>query len=163
MITAMRALDQGRDVFVIPANLGVASFAGNLKLMQDGAYIAADAWDILQQYVAHYPTRLRRMGRGPVLQPEPAAETENLPAAEPTPAVSQPAVSQSVREKIAQLQGDEKLLADLLLEGPRYADDLMEATGLPSGCVLASLTLLEVKGIIHRPGPKRYALTGGEV
>lgn len=158
ILTAMRALDQGRDVFTIPANLGNAGCAGNLKLLQDGAILAADAWDILREYKALYPTQLQRKASKPiVLQEEP-------PASAPEPVREEtPAVSQSVRDKVSQLQGDEKLLAQLLLDGPMYADALMEASQLPSGRVLASLTLLEVKGIIHRPGPKRYALTGETV
>jgi len=154
ILTAMRALDQGRDVFTIPANLGNAGCAGNLKLLQDGAILAADAWDILREYKALYPNQLRRRACSPLVPQEEPPETPPEPAAE-----KPSAVSQTVRDQVAQLQGDEKLLAQILLEGPMYADALMEASQLPSGRVLASLTLLEVKGIIHRPGPKRYALT----
>lgn len=140
ILTAMRALDQGRDVFTIPANLGNAGCAGNLRLLQDGAILAADAWDILREYKALYPTQLQRKTSKPIFP------KEEPPAPAPEPVREElPVVSQSVRDKVAQLQGDEQLLAQLLLEGSMYADALMEASQLPSGRVLASLTLLEVK------------------
>ena len=58
LITASRALDQGRDVFAVPANVDVYSCRGNLKLLREGAIVARDAWDVLQEYAPMYPGQL---------------------------------------------------------------------------------------------------------
>lgn len=48
LITARYAIEQNRDLFTLPAPLGNSSFSGNLWLLQQGAYLLADAQDILQ-------------------------------------------------------------------------------------------------------------------
>ena len=48
LITANRALDQGRDVFVIPGQVGDRRCAGSNLLLRDGAGVVTDAWDVLR-------------------------------------------------------------------------------------------------------------------
>ncbi len=55
LITARRALEQGRDVFALPANVDSATCAGNLRLLREGAIVAADGWDVLKEYVHLFP------------------------------------------------------------------------------------------------------------
>ena len=50
MITADRALQQGRDLFAVPANVGAANAAGTNRLIRDGAHVALSARDILAHY-----------------------------------------------------------------------------------------------------------------
>lgn len=50
LITARRALDQGRDVFAVPANVDSQTCAGNLELLRQGALVATDGWDVLKEY-----------------------------------------------------------------------------------------------------------------
>ena len=45
-----------------------------------------------------------------------------------------------------------------LKNGTLHVDDVIEGTGLPVARVLASLTLLEVKGIVRQLPGKRYCL-----
>lgn len=159
LVTANRALNQGRDVFTIPANVDSISCKGNLNLLRDGAIMVRDAWDVLQEYVHLYPEQIKRNACKP-LMPEPQATGEKAPAEaaveEPKNSASQTGEAQLAR--IRQLQGDERVLAQLLQAGPMYVDGIVEETQLPAGRVLASLTLLEVKGIIRRSGNKRFEL-----
>ena len=48
LITANFAADQGRDVFVVPGNVGNATSAGTNQLLRDGARIVRDGADILE-------------------------------------------------------------------------------------------------------------------
>ena len=57
------------------------------------------------------------------------------------------------------LSADEQRLALLLSDGPLHIDVIVERTQLGAGQALASLTLLEVKGIVCRPSPRMYELT----
>lgn len=48
LITANFAADQGREVFVVPGNVGNATSAGTNQLLRDGARIVRDGADILE-------------------------------------------------------------------------------------------------------------------
>jgi DNA processing protein len=54
LITADRALSQGRDLFAIPANVGDPNAAGVNRLIRDGAHVVLCADDILKQYSLLY-------------------------------------------------------------------------------------------------------------
>ena len=58
------------------------------------------------------------------------------------------------------LTGDLKDLYNphLLKDGERLVDEVIAGTGLPVGKVLATLTLLEVKGVVRRLPGKRVRL-----
>ena len=55
LITARQALDQGRDVFVVPGNIDVPSFEGSNQLLRDGAIPVFSGWDVVSEYEALYP------------------------------------------------------------------------------------------------------------
>lgn len=157
LVTANRALDQGRDVFTIPANLDSISCKGNLKLLRDGAIMVRDAWDVMQEYVHLYPERIRRVACKPLLR-EPQQQEQIVTVAQEEPKPTVVATGEAVLAKIRRLQGDERALADLLQAGPMHVDMMVEQTQMPVGRALASLTLLEVKGIIRRCGSKHFEL-----
>ena len=48
LITARHAADQGRDVFVVPANVDSSHSAGSLRLLRDGAKLIRDVDDLLE-------------------------------------------------------------------------------------------------------------------
>ena len=61
-------------------------------------------------------------------------------------------------EKKPKLTPDEEKIVAALENGERLVDDVIAETGLPAGKVLATLTLLEVKGIVKRLPGKRVRL-----
>jgi DNA processing protein len=164
LITADRALEQGRDVFVLPANVDAESCSGNLKLLRDGAIPVRDAWDILQEYEAQYPQTLSRQ---PVGNEEPG---DYVPQPEPEKPPEKPKETKKVidkpknkayidlKDRMDTLSRDEQLLAQLLQDGPMHVDVIVDRTQMGTGRALASLTLLEVKGIVQRPSARMYEL-----
>ena len=63
---------------------------------------------------------------------------------------------------MAELSADERAIAFYLLEGPKQADELSIATGLPAARVLAAMTMLQVRGLAEQRAGKVLALTVGD-
>ena len=134
LITARQALDQGRDVFVTPGNVGIASCEGSNHLLREGAILATSGWDILSEYVCRYPDKIR--------------ETPNDKKSIDNP-VTEPYIDQ---ENNAADSAEQTILA-VLEDGEQLIDTIIAKTGLSSGAVLAALTLMEVTGaVVTRPG-----------
>ncbi len=183
LITANQALEQGRDVFAVPGNLGVESCAGSNRLLRDGAILASSGWDILSEYQALYPDRIRKnlSGEHQTAYPD---EVERAAASEEKTSekvAQKPRIPEKSRKKKEKnnknvidngdtapysdvnkappaLSGDSQKIADALLHGERLVDDVIAETGLPAAKVLSLLTILELKGVIRRLPGKRVAL-----
>lgn len=163
LITASLALDQGRDVFTLPANVGNESSAGNLKLLREGAIAAGEAWDIVQEYAAAYPDQLREAASGDKRTGELPPEEQPQPAeirSETQKDIDKPKAKDYIdlKERMDSLSQDEQILAQLLQDGPQHIDELVARSQMHAGRALASLTLLEVKGIVRRPSARMYEL-----
>lgn len=157
LITAHRALDQGRDVFALPANVGQASAEGNLQLLREGAILVRDAWELLQEYAGQFPDTLR-------LRDQSGWNTGYAPREEPqqqSAETKKPIDKAKIKTYIdaknnwEELNCEQQRLMQLLQDGPVPVDALSETLQQSPGCVLAQLTMLEVKGLIRRlPGGK---------
>lgn len=157
LITADRALEQGRDVFVLPANVGVSNFEGNLKLLREGAIPVGDVWDILQEYESLYPQTLKKAD---VQMPVPVVQERHEEPPMQDAAVKKVVDKQECRSYIdlKALSAEERTLAELLQNSAVHIDVLVDRSGLGVGNVLACLTMMEVKKIVRRPSPKTYEL-----
>ena len=58
LITVTHALEQGKDVFAVPGNVASAAYAGNNRLLEDGAKPVYCPMDIVGEYVDFYPNKL---------------------------------------------------------------------------------------------------------
>ncbi len=175
LITARQAAEQGRDVFVVPGNIDVASCAGSNALLREGAIAVGSGWDILSEYCHLYPEKIRRYDR-PV---EPAGFTEDVMA--PAKVAQKPKTpgknkaNDKKKEKItidngAQppysdiqdtfrgLNDRERKIGELLRDGELLVDELIARAELPAASVLSALTMLEIKGVVKRLPGKRVAL-----
>ncbi|GHU90746.1 hypothetical protein FACS1894202_11050 [Clostridia bacterium] len=133
LITADRAVDQGRDVFVIPGPIDAPNSAGCNHLIREYATLVTDPTDILREYAERYPV------------------AETLPKRDPTI---------TAYEEKPKLPKHEKPMPDGLSEvqtklwsaltSPKNADELIEKIGLSAQETLGELTLLEVEGHINR-------------
>lgn len=75
LITADRALQQGRDLFAVPANVGAANASGTNRLIRDGAHVALSSADILSHYDFLYP-ELKKPITGAASDYDPAVVAE---------------------------------------------------------------------------------------
>ena len=183
LITAHQAAEQGRDVFVVPGNIDVASCAGSNALLRDGAIAVANGWDVVSEYVGLYPDRIRRYDRAV----QPAGFTEDVAAAETeapkvaqkpkTPAKNKP--TDRKKQKLAidngakppysdihdlfqGLNEQERKIGELIGKEQLLVDELIARAGIPAGTVLSTLTMLEIKGVVKRLPGKRVSLAETE-
>ena len=182
LITAHQALDQGRDVFVVPGNIDVPSFAGSNNLLRDGAIPVFSGWDILSEYSALYPDKLcredgachqtaypeelKQCAQQEIL-PVKVAQNVKKPASKATKEEKsspktidkmQSAPYSDVNTAFPNLSAEESAIVAALKNGQRLVDDVIAETGLTTGKVLALLTMLELKGVVQRHPGKQISL-----
>ena len=150
LITADTAVEQGRDVFAVPGPIDAPNSMGCNRLIREGAVLTADAWDLLQEYEARFPDKLRReeARKEPEKLGYEARQKEEPRPVPPSLRLSDPAVSLT-DDQIA-------LLRALSDEEPIQVDDLIEQTGIPTRRVLSALTLLEIEQYVQQHSGKHY-------
>jgi len=164
LITAGLALDQGRDVYAVPGPIGAPASVGCNRLIRDGAGLAATAWDILRDYEARFPGKLRHAEGHPEWTPLPARRSsppESRPRPEKLPKREPPKEEKSPRTIGPEGLTDDQiaLLRALEPEAPIQVDDLIQTTGIPARRVSSALTMLEIDGCVRQHSGKRYTRT----
>ena len=182
LITARQAADQGRDVFVVPGNIDVDSFVGSNRLLRDGAIAVSSGWDVVGEYEGQFPGRIRRFDRSIRMEaypdevaaqeaPVPAkvAQKPKLPKKKPVKkpeedkmTIDNPTSSPYIdlQDTLPGLSSVEQTIVQAIGSAERLVDDVIAETGLPAAKVLATLTLLEVRGVVKRLPGRRLALKG---
>jgi len=114
MITVNYALDQGKDVFLVPGNIYSAASKGTNEMLHNPqCMIACSSEDVLSYYKKE------------------CAKEENA----------------------VQLTANEVIVYDALTDEDKHFEELIAATGLSMGELMATLTKLEILGVIKRlPG-----------
>jgi len=127
LITARLALEQGREVFAVPGNLGAGGSVGTNRLIKAGAMLVERVDDMLEAVALQLdPSFLR--------PPRPSPSVVQTPAAAP-------------------LTTEEHALADHVTDEPRHMDELAVRVGRPVQQVAALLVSLEIKGAVRQlPG-----------
>lgn len=160
--TARHAYSQGRDMFVVPGNLGVDSCLGSNALLQEGAYPALSGWDVVKHYENLYPNVVAK--RTVSLQKQISAPLSKV--------AQEPVVPQLQREKMetppkksidkaenctysvlnkreVTLNREETAVLELLTAVPQYPDTIMDRSELPPSAVQSILTRLGIKGLVQ--------------
>jgi len=130
LITARMAVEQNREVFAVPGNVGKRTSRGTNRLIQRGhAKLVLDVDDILEEL------------------PVEAAPPEPADAAPEPKAASDPD---------EQLTGEAKALYDALSDTPVHIDTLCAETGLSPSTALVRLLELEFKGLVRQLAGKQF-------
>ena len=162
LITASRALDQGRDVFAVPGQIDDPACAGSNRLLRDGAMIVTEAWDILMHYESLYPHKLHGRGvREAVRFGESAAETQDAAPQKKTEEkteIAEPALPRLELDGDHGLNNDQIAILKVLDGRMMQVDDIIETTQIPTRRVLSALTVLEIEGFVAQHSGKRFEL-----
>ncbi len=143
LITADFALEQGRDVFALPANINTNGAAGTNRLIQEGATLITEAADILKELtVVVLPPTNQVMPKAKTVQRPTRSAPKKL---EPSP-VSVP----------TDLSEHEQALYTLLDHTSQHIDDLIRKSGLRTDIVISTITILELKGLAQMVAPMQY-------
>ncbi len=158
LITASRALDQGRDVFAVPGQIDDPACAGSNRLLRDGAMVVTEAWDILTHYETLYPHKLHARGaREAVRFGEHEANRTQGPKQKENKA-EQPSLPRLELDGEHGLNNDQIAILKALDGGTMQVDDIIETTQIPTRQVLSALTVLELEGYVAQHSGKRFAL-----
>ena len=162
LITARHALEQGRDVFVVPGNINSESCKGSNALLQDGATPVFSGWDVLREYAVLYPGKLDEKKAGMIrLAENPPAKVAQRPV---RPVFSQAGEKKPIDKeqnslyieldaKRPDLGEEEQAIYDLLTREPQEPAELIAKLNMPSGKAMSLLTMLTVKGLVQKhPG-----------
>ena len=182
LITARQAADQGRDVFVVPGNIDVDSFVGSNRLLRDGAIAVSSGWDVLSEYQGQFPGRVKRFDHAAKMEaypdevaaqedaaPAKVAQKAKKPRKKPTekPAEEKIAIDNGasspyidLQDTLPSLSPGEQSIVSAIGNGEKLVDDVIAETGLTAAKVLATLTLLEVRGIVKRLPGRRVVIKG---
>lgn len=171
LITAQRALEQGRDVFVVPGNINTATCAGSNALLQEGAMPVFSGWDVLSNYEFLYPGKLQKHSNMPLYTGEQAtakvaqnplnlmgdSEKEEITRKKP---IDNGGISTYIEleNRHPALNEVEQAVLSQLTAQPQESAALIEKLDMPSGKVLSVLTLLTVKGLVVKHPGGRFSL-----
>ena len=94
LITASRALDQGREVFAVPGAVDMPNSEGANRLIREGAVLVRGGWDVLCEFQQRFPEKLSENEQGRLtLPPE-----EELPRVEYSGKNEEKAANENHRE-----------------------------------------------------------------
>ena len=162
LITASRALDQGRDVFAVPGRIDDSACAGSNRLLRDGAMVVTEAWDILVHYESLYPHKLHGRGAHEAVrfggQGEETAETVPQKKKDEPVEIAEPTLPKLELDGDHGLNNDQIVILRALEGKMMQVDDIIETTQIPTRQVLSALTVLEIEGFVTQHSGKRFAL-----
>lgn len=157
-ITAQHALEQGRDVYAVPASLLDYHFYGTNRLIEDGATVATSPAVLLERYAQAYSSL--DLSKAKTLR-----ELDERAVSANAPQSKQLTFDEVPRERRQRLDTEDKAMALLGDEKTVYAalgneltgiEEIIAACGIPAQKAAVALTMLEMKGLCESASGKRY-------
>lgn len=171
LLFAEEAAELGKEVFAVPGAVDAVNSVGTIRLIKDGAAPVTCAWDVMQDFAALFPGKIRRAVSGAQKTLLQSAEEKLPPPEKEAPADAKPPESdkKSVdsggardyidwKEQLKSLSEDQLKIISAIEKEATHIDDIVEETGLGAAKVLAQLTVLEIKGYVRREAGRRVAL-----
>jgi len=169
LITASRALEQGRDVFALPGNVDAVSCVGSNALLRDGAIPILSADDIISEYIDLFPNKISRVPLDDASHIGNTYEKKHVYKSDLT-ASTKPKSKKEIDNTsvvdyidvdmiIDSLEGNARIIAEYIGSNAAHIDEIIMGTALSPSQVLSEITMLEIKGIITASSGKNYSLT----
>ncbi|MBQ3379242.1 MAG: DNA-processing protein DprA [Clostridia bacterium] len=163
LITARHALEQGRDVFVVPGRITSKFCEGSNALIKEGAYLVTEAYDIVSQYRYFIPVMRENLTRR---ISEYKSDPDEKPAPKTEVRVSKEEVKKAVLEDgkkqnnidLDKYEESERDVLSMLCESDMTLDEMLSRSEASSSQLAAALIKLEMEGIILKKLDKRYSI-----
>ncbi|MCL2827410.1 MAG: DNA-processing protein DprA [Oscillospiraceae bacterium] len=158
------ALEQGRDIFVVPANIDAPTSKASNELIDDGFQSASTGWRVLRDYTRQFPkltqTEKKETGANVNKPLEKAVVSVEKEQRSTKKVIDKPEKDSYIdlQEKLKGKSEAERAVAACLCEEPIHVDDIIAQCQLSAQQVNACLTTLEITGIIRGYAGKRYSL-----
>jgi len=165
LITASRALEQGRDVFTLPGNVDAVNCEGSNALLREGAIPFLSAEDIIDEYIELFPDKISMPDISEVKSGKPKEiKQKSVKANREEPKNSFDNITKvdyiGLGNLLEKLDGDEKCIVGSIGLKSLYIEDIILDTGLPVNKVLAVLTMLELSEYVKRDNSGKWEITG---
>ena len=163
LITAKHAVEQGKDVFVIPGSPSLKHYEGSNRLIADGARPLLTISDIINEYLFLYPDkihepRIKATVNDKVNEVNDVNITE-IKASEDSTETPED-VRITARPDKAMLSDDAVKVLEVFekINDTFTPDDAVDKTDLSAGVVIGCVTELEICGFIEAVPGGRYRL-----
>jgi DNA processing protein len=161
LITAARAIEQGRDVFAVPGNIDLRGFEGSNALIRDGASLITSGWDILSQYEWRFPDKI---SAAPVKSKTVSIDLKENDRKDASVRGKIEVDNNSsmeyidLEEQVGNLTDDEIKILRVMSSKVMHIDEIIINSALQADRALAALTQLELKGFATDAGGKHFQL-----
>ena len=159
LITARLALEQGREVYVMPGGANMFHCAGSNRLLQEGATAASTGWDILKNFTDHYPElscreteieekplSVAQMAQLPLMPPKEPADKKYIDN-------TAPSAYSDERNDLSGMDELSRKVYSCLTKKPMPVDDVIALAEAPAAEVLGVLTKMSLMGMVaNHPG-----------
>lgn len=164
LITARYAVEQGRDVFAIPASLLSTDFSGTNKLIEDGAMVATKPEQILSLYTERFDSiNISKVRSVEELMYDTSDKSANISHQIDKFSFENLESGRIKRIKteneVNNLIGDNRIIYECLEDNFVHIDVIIQKTGLTGAKVISGLTQLEILGLAQSASGKRYKLS----
>ncbi len=159
LITAARAIEEGRDVYAVPGRIDDPGYRGSNALLRDGAIIALEPEDVISGMNALLPAEMSLTSTFRSAEKADRAEKDRQIITKKE--VDNPKGLEYIdlKDKLGAFSENEGRVIMALNLGRRTADELSAELSMPTQDVLAALTMLEIGGFVTSGDDNRYGPT----
>jgi DNA processing protein len=170
LITANKALAQGKDIFAVPGDIVRSSFDGTNYLIKNGAKPIFNAEDILCDYEYLYGELIdlskAKVNLSSIPYVDYRKKKKSQSTSQPTPVKKENEIKKEsapvetvARKNLPEDMSDEiKIVYSVLNENGVHIDDIVRETNLKMNVVLSSLTELELLDLVQLENGKKYKI-----
>ncbi len=136
LITANHAIEQGKDVFVIPGPINAKQYEGSNALLRDGAKPILNVGDILGEYIYRFPDKI---------------DVEKAVSSSPIGAKKTTAVEkiEKIEKNLPETLSKEAKIVYNCLDKQKFLPEELSVPDISSGELLSALTELEMEFLIR--------------